>query len=149
MIIKYDFFCDGGEGWSWSNPQGKGLTNDFIALHGGQVILDRATGLLWQQSDSSEYMTLADAQKYVDDLNRQKFAGYSDWRLPTLEEAMSLMEPAKNRDLYIDAKFDAKQRWIWTSDIYSAGRTWDVDFDDGFCGLYAIGLDYSVRAVRS
>ncbi|MCB9501891.1 MAG: DUF1566 domain-containing protein [Deferribacteres bacterium] len=32
---------------------------------------------------------------YIDSLNKANFAGYSDWRLPTLEEAMTLMEPEK------------------------------------------------------
>ncbi len=144
LIKKYDFYC--GEGLPWKNPNGKGFANDFVSQQNGQVILDRATGLMWQQSGSTFYMAFAEAQKYVEDL---KFAGYSDWRLPTLEEAMSLMEPVENRNLYIDAKFDAKQRWILTSDSRGAGVAWVVYFNYGVCNDDDVaGNDVYVRAVR-
>jgi len=146
MIKKYDFYCR--EGLSWSNPTGKGLENDFVAQQNGQVILDRATGLMWQRSGSTDFITFAEAKKYVEDLNRRKFAGFSNWRLPTLEEAMSLMKPIQNRDLYIDAKFDAEQQWIWTSDLRSAGVAWVVYFINGYCGHNPVPSNCFVRVVR-
>ena len=48
---------------------------------------------MWQQSGSSERMQFEDAKKWITELNLKGFAGFNDWRLPTLEEAMSLMEP--------------------------------------------------------
>ncbi len=95
-------------------------------------------------------MPYENAKAYVTQLNKEGFAGFSDWRLPTLEEAMSLTEPKKlNGDLYIDSEFDKTQRWIWTADTYSAGRTWIVYFTYGFCDHYDVGDDSYVRAVRS
>jgi len=41
-------------------------------------------------------MTYEKVQAYIAQLNRANFGGYSDWRLPTLEEAMCLMEPIKS-----------------------------------------------------
>ena len=103
---------------------------------------------MWERSGPADFKTFAGAQNYIENLNRHKFAGYSDWRLPTLEEAMSLMEPATNRGLYIDAKFDAKQRWIWMSDIYSAGVEWVADFDLGSCHHRRVTDGSYVRVVR-
>ncbi|MCG3157924.1 MAG: hypothetical protein DKINENOH_04560 [bacterium] len=140
----YDF------GW---NPEGKGivhqyqLQNDSLVVYDGATKLD--TKLYWQRSGSKETMTHDQASAYVDSLNHIKFAGYNDWRLPTLEEAMSLMEPErKNGDLFIAPIFDATQRWIWTSSKQAAGVAWYVFFDDGLCYAYNVGLAY-VRAVRS
>lgn len=48
---------------------------------------------MWQQSGSENYMNYKDTQAYIEKLKKEKFAGYRDWRLPTLEGAMSLMEP--------------------------------------------------------
>ncbi|MCK6620702.1 MAG: DUF1566 domain-containing protein [Calditrichia bacterium] len=84
------------------------------------------------------------------ELNRQGFAGYSDWRLPTLEEAISLMEREEKNGLYIDPLFDSRQWRIWTADKESASRAWVVLFDLGYCNrrdLYH-GYDVFVRAVR-
>jgi len=92
-------------------------------------VIDHATGLTWQQSGSKETMSFAEAEKYIQKLNGQEYAGHNDWRLPTLEEAMSLMEPStKNGDLYIDPVFDKTQRWIWTADKREAGVAWVVSF---------------------
>lgn len=95
-------------------------------------------------------MTHGDAEKYILDLNNQNFGGYSDWRLPTLEEAMALMEPQEKDDgLHIDKVFDKKQDWIWTSSKPSAGVAWKVDFYYGGCFTSNVNLNSYVRAVRS
>lgn len=115
-------------------------------------MVDDATGLMWQQSGSPNYMKYAAAEQYVQKLNNQRFAGYSDWRLPTLEEAMSLMETSqKNGELYIDPVFDKMVYWIWTTDKKSAGVVWFVDFDFGYCDDYYVDNEVHcyVRAVRS
>ncbi len=132
----------------YKNPGGKGITHQYELQAGGKVVFDGATKLTWQQSGSDEYMTLEDAKTYIVRLNQDKFANYSDWRLPTLEEAMSLMSRAKNGDKgYIDPFFGAEKDWIWTSDQSSTSGMWVVSFGDGFCSLEFIN-GYYVRAVR-
>jgi len=91
----------------------------------------------------------SEKKKYVAQLNSDQFAGYNDWRLPTLEEAMSLIERTKkNGDLHIDPVFDKTQRWIWTSDLSSASRAWVVIFSYGICDDSYFYGTYYVRAVR-
>ena len=51
MLKQYDFYC--GEYSStkdWNNPQGRGMANEFELQADGKIILDRATGMMWQQS---------------------------------------------------------------------------------------------------
>ncbi len=129
------------------------IRNDFEDR--GEVVIDRATGLMWQKSGSKTYMVYEKAQKYVQDLNRKKFAGYDDWRLPTIPELISLLEPEKqSNDLYINPIFDATQRWCWSADRRikgegSSGSAWNVDFNYGV--VYGLNLlhDVYVRVVRS
>ena len=88
---------------------------------------------------------------FIRDLNTQRFAGYGNWRMPTLEEAMSLMEPTRNfNKQYTDMLFDPKQASIWSSDRESSFWVWFVDFETGVCSYGADGKYYNcVRAVRS
>jgi len=151
MLRKHDFYCAEHE-WSkgWSNSSGKGIKHNFEVRHDGQVVVDQATGLSWQQFGSLNYMKYSDAEKFIRDLNDNRFAGFNDWRLPTLEEAMSLVErEKKSGEFYIDPVFDRTQGWIWTADLASAGRAWVVGFSDGYCSDIGIGLGSDVRAVRS
>jgi len=141
MLTAHDFFVS-----DW-HKGGKGMAHLYELR--GKLVIDHATGLMWQQSGSANHMTYVDAEKYIRDLNNQRFAGYNDWRLPTLEEAVSLMEPKKLDGLYLDSVFERKQSWIWTVDQESAGRAWVVDFGVGDCLRFGDDYGYFVRAVRS
>jgi len=156
MLREYDFFD------SRKNKKGKGMLHRYLKIDSESsesIILDLSTGLMWQQGGSDYTMNYEGAKKWIAELNQAGYAGYKDWRLPTLEEAMSQMEPEKKHgDLYINPMFDAKQRWIWTCDlVIGESRAWIVGFDDGGCLGYAFDYDdlfnnaslHYVRAVRS
>ena len=91
------------------------------AVSGDVVVVDNATGLMWHQSGSDDYVDWDEAKEWVEDLNSEEgYAGYNDWRLPTVDEAVSLLESSeKNGYLYIDPVFSKNQDWIWTGDITS------------------------------
>jgi hypothetical protein len=100
------------------------------SIKGGNVVIDHATGLMWLQSGSKEYMQWNAANGWVRKLNTLKYAGYSDWRLPTIEEAASLLEPGKTNALHIDPIFDQEQWGIWSGDKHGS-NTWSVYFSLG------------------
>jgi len=137
------------------------VKNDFRDNR-DKTITDHATGLMWQKSGSSSYIGYEEATAYIKKLNSNKFAGYSDWRLPTVDELKSLLTPkAMNGDLYINPLFGKMQKCCWTSDNRANGASkrsiglnvkyiaWCVDFDIGNVSYYNnYGSSY-VRAVRS
>ena len=134
------------------NITGIGFPNQYELGENGKVVYDHASGLMWEQS-GSDNMPYDEIKYYIETLRVQQFAGYSDWRLPTLEEAMSLIEPVQNtRGRYIDSIFDQTQQWIWTSDMkpgFRAGIPWVVYFDVGECnGVAIVRGGAFVRAVR-
>jgi len=136
------------------NDAGRGLDNRFavIELDGMATVADSTTGLLWQQSGCSELLPYEEALVYLQQLNRDRVAGRNQWRLPTLFEAMSLVErelllPGP-RPLHIDSVFDAVQTMIWTSDQYNEALAWVVNFQTGTCFPLLITADFThVRAV--
>ncbi len=130
-----------------------GEANRFVVktLHRDEVVFDRTTGLMWQQASSSQQMIYSLALEWINSLNKRSFAGFNDWRLPSLEEAMTLMERAPNSaGLYIDPVFNSKQRsWMWTSDRGEAESAWYVNFNYGYSKLNRIKSGNNhVRAVR-
>jgi len=147
-MLAENSFCD-------TPPKVKSsrMTNRFMVkiLHRDEVVIDRSTGLMWQQAASSQQMAYRLAMEWINNLNKCGFAGYNDWRLPTLEEAMTLMERSPNNEgLYIDPIFNSKHRlWVWTSDRGNADSAWYVNFNYGYSQLNRIksGNNY-VRAVR-
>ena len=83
--------------------------NDFID-NGDGTITDRVTGLMWGKDSSSKLYQYYRAEKYISGLNNKEFAGYNDWRIPTLEELCSLLERRKNeKGFHISPLFDDKQ----------------------------------------
>ena len=125
------------------------------AVSGDVVVVDNATGLMWHQGGSDE-MEWDEAKEWVEDLNSEEgYAGYQDWRLPTVDEAVSLLESSeKNGDLYIDPVFCKKQRWIWTGDKFEdedgSEAAWGVRFGYGYVYWFYNLYNYvHVRPVRS
>lgn len=134
------------------NPSGAGIPHKCEILNDGMVVNNQTCGLTWQQAGSAKEMNYQDAKIYVSMLNKDRFAGYGGWRLPTLEEAISLIDPAhKVGNSYAYPLFDPRQAGIWTSDCRKEGTAWVVRFDAGFCDYtYTDGnVRHYVRAVRT
>lgn len=116
----------------------------------GEVVVDRATGLMWQKSGSENRLNYKGAIEYIEKLNRERFVEYDDWRLPTIPELMSLLESEEQSNgLFIDTVFEKSQRWCWSADKRSPESSWDVYFVIGKVSRdFLSNLGY-VRAVRS
>ena len=124
------------------------IQNEYVD-NGDGTVTDQATGLMWQKSGSDKYMKYDDVKTYINDLNHSRFAGYSGWRLPTIPELMSLLEPTqKNDNAYIDPVFDNNQWWCWSSDSRDSGSVWLVGF--GYRGVSWTNHEnnHYIRAVR-
>ncbi len=145
ILKKYNFFdCYDNENGEFQNDY------DLKSINGDNVVIDHATGLMWHQSGSDKYMRLNEVKQWIRSLNNRGYAGHHDWRLPTVEEAASLLESDKRNDRYIDPIFNNKQKWIWTGDKDGSKLAWDVFFDDGQMRLHNIGSNRNyVRPVRS
>jgi hypothetical protein len=146
-LVKLDFYD------AKRNPTGKGVKHQYAQeIVGGAVTVgDRATALMWQKGGSDrDDMTQAEAAAYIDKLNGAKYAGFADWRLPTLEEAMSLMEPQASDGCHIDLAFQRPPFFIWTSDQAPGEKEGIVVYYcDGTLAGEPTSFNASVRAVRT
>ncbi len=64
--------------------------------NGDGTATDNETKLMWKQTDAyqdtSQWCNWFKAEEYVRDLGLNEFAGYKNWRMPTLEEAEELYD---------------------------------------------------------
>jgi hypothetical protein len=116
----------------------------------GVVIVDRGTGLEWQKQGSGTAMSYEDAEAFVSGLNERRYGGFTDWRLPTLDEAMSLMQPEPEQRFHLDPIFErASAPFVWTADSTPQDRRWVVYYYDGIASPESGQFNAHVRAVRT
>lgn len=157
MIKRYNFYD------SWKNPKGN-FAHDYEkkVIHGDIVVIDHATGLMWHQWGSMKDIPWKNVESWIRNLNKRRYAGYNDWRLPSVEEAASLLEPNYNNSyLYINPVFSKRQWYIWTGDKCVSTSTWQVSGSDamwhidfGFGEVHVLRSEkvrrsYYVRPTRS
>ncbi len=125
--------------------------NDFEVkiVKNDTVVIDRRTNLVWHQSGSPDFIALKKIKPYIQSVNDSKYAGYSDWRLPTIEELSSLLKSEKSEGLYISPVFDRKQIFCWSSDKDNSGARWYVFFGGGTVWCDPYNFHGYVRLVRS
>lgn len=123
---------------------------ELKTLRGDPVIVDRATGLMWHQAGALQDMQFEEVNQWIKEFNVRGYAGYHDWRLPTAEEAASLLEKNRQNLRHIDPLFSSKQANIWTCDKTDTGRVWFVSFSIGNLADSRGPIDgIYVRPVRS
>jgi hypothetical protein len=87
--------------------------NDFKD-NGDGTTTDRASGLMWQQTDDGVARDWRDALAYCEGL---ALAGHTDWRLPNAKELLSIVDYSRN-DPALDGRFLHQQDnngWFWSS----------------------------------
>jgi hypothetical protein len=132
----------------------KTFKNQFEKYDVGTVI-DISTKLMWQKSGSEDRLNWLDAQQYIHQINHTKFAGYSDWRIPTLEELGSLITPSihfslsKQCGYFIDRIFSDKECWCWSADPFDSKHIWFISFLLGKPDIGKKGFKNFVKVVRT
>ncbi len=116
------------------------------------AVIDQRTGLMWTAKDVGT-ATFHDAPALLADLNAKAFGGFTDWRLPTIEELFGLADRTRhNPAIDTDAFPTCKGGWYWSSTVDASSPSdyaWYVYFSYGLADYSRQGSNGRVRAVRS
>lgn len=111
------------------------------------IVLDQATGLMWSKATIAKGKTWAEAKEAAAAV---RLGGYTDWRLPTRAELLTLVDDTRSKPAIDTARFDCESDWYWTSTPLASspsGYAWLVFFGNGYYNRQLI--NGRVRAVRS
>ena len=113
---------------------------------GNGICQDTVSGQMWQIEKSRTITSLQDAEEYVTAL---RVGGYSDWRLPTIDELYDLnylFDLFQNGDCTLDRKGN-----YWSGEKNGEGQAGAWEISANQCDparQYAPGSRGYVRAVR-
>lgn len=117
---------------------------------GNGTVRDKGHGLLWEQSGSAYPLTWPQAGEYIGGLNEKAYAGRSDWRLPTVDELLSLITAGPPGHSHCPAPpLDPEKNNLWSADRRSFTAAWFVSIDLGYVFWQDFTCHYFARAVCS
>ena len=117
-----------------------------VSGSGEQIVTDSVTGLVWQGSHVTG-KTWKQALAYCEGL---PYASQTDWRLPTGNELMSLVNYGRSIPASDFPSMPSDGFWSSTSFAGNVGGAWHVYFSSGgvYCCDYNKTLEFDVRCVR-
>lgn len=142
------------KGAAWPSPR---FTNpDGTMPVAGSVVVDRLTRLMWPQDGNAPgpvscspatTKTWQEALNYITCLNANSFLGYSDWRLPNINELESLInaEQANPASWLNEQGFrNVLATLYWSSTAFPYGNAWYADLAnsqvDGANSYWLLGV---------
>lgn len=146
------------------------VTHAGYIENGDGTVSDVKTHLMWMQCAQGQVGSPCDgvvlqcswdlAMRIPETLNqRGGFAGYADWRLPSVQELQSLVKADSHPTICLDAFPNAPEALFWSSTQLHEGinegkkdgnaLVWNVYFGTGSLGANAQYNSYAVRLVRT
>ncbi len=109
--------------------------------NGDGSISDQELNIMWKKTDSfqdiKKWVNWFKCEEYSAKLNKESFAGYSNWRLPTEDEAWSLFDLKKTNtdkygdDIYLDPIFEPGSVGVtWTQSTRDSSAL-IIQYEDG------------------
>jgi hypothetical protein len=117
---------------TWNEPIAKEKRFAVLASYHNAAVLDNETRLVWEQSPSTATYDWVDAQLHC---NSATVGNRMGWRLPTLQELTSLIDPTQSNPSlpggHPFSNVGPYVYWSATSSIPSTGNPpWSVTFED-------------------
>ena len=128
----------------------KGVTPNYSRDDDKEIVTDHITGLMWQDDSDAGSVTKnwSDAKAYCENL---ALGGYSDWRLPSIEELETIVDYGQYNPSATSGIFQhitSGYYWSSTSGALGTDGAWVVRFWSGASYYDSKSLTHYVRCVR-
>ena len=126
------------------------VASDFTRDDTLEIVKDLTTGLIWQ--DDYAHTSIEDTwQEAINYCEHMTFAGYSNWRLPNINELYSIVDTSKDepaiKDTFINV--DNGNHWSSTTSVNKHDAAWSVNFYyGGTNGIYTKDNEMHIRCVK-
>jgi hypothetical protein len=140
--------CEGSSGAIWAGWKMPDPAARRFDTSGAEVVVDPATGLMWQRKTAPQQLDWEFSKAYCGCLT---LGGHDDWRLPTRIELVSLVDYRRQEpSIDLDAFPDTPNTWYWSSSPVAGESVvaWYLSFMDGNTHEAARDVSYGVRCVR-
>jgi len=118
------------------------INANFTRDNTKQIVIDTISHLQWQDNEDTKTIT----KKWIDAINYCKnltFGGYSDWRLPNINELKSIVDRTKVNHTIVESFKNIYSSAYWSSTTYNGYSdyhndktvAWQVNFEDGEINL--------------
>lgn len=119
-----------------------------FADNGDNTVTDRITGLTWEKFGSRYPLTWERAEAHARRLDKNRYAGRTGWRLPTVDELATLFtgrtEPG---EFCLQPAFDPLKSRLWSADHKAFTAAWYADAELGFVSWQDRTCRFFARAV--
>jgi len=121
---------------------------DFTRDNSTGIVSDASIGLRWQDNNISNTMTW---QSAIDTCEALSLGGFSDWRLPNVNELASLVDDTRINPAINTVFQNTASNLYWSSTSYAGllNVAWVVYFNSGYQYKYFKDSNYYVRCVRA
>ena len=89
---------------------------------------DSATGLTWAAKDNGTSVSLGGAREYCTGL---RTGGFSDWRLPTIDELMNLYDKSSKKAYRVKGPVELGDACVLSGSTNDSGEVWSFCFNYG------------------
>ena len=126
-------------------PQGSpGVPTIQVNPDPDNLVVDDQTRLMWTKVDNGQDIVWNEAMRACEDL---RLGGFSDWRLPSIEELEMLHDP--NGVGNIRRPFRLTFRSLWSATKVGLDSAWVFDFPDGRRYANSLGVWTRLLCVRA
>jgi hypothetical protein len=129
----------------------RGTTSTQTFTKSSNIVTDSFTNLMWQDNatDTNSTYNWSDAITYCEGLTLDS---HSDWRLPNINELISIIKYDATTPAKFDSSFEnnqSKRYWSSTTSSFSTSSVWTIDFSTGLDTYLGKTNSYYIRCVRN